>query len=60
MRVKVGRMVDVDQDVNLADLSPLDRIISSAINAYRNTSMYRRRFAETEEKKEEQDRKSVV
>lgn len=57
MRVKVGRTVDVDQDVNLADLSPLDRIISSAINAYRNTSMYRRRFAETEEKKEEQRRK---
>lgn len=56
MRVKVGRIVDVDREVNLADLSPLDRIISSAINAYRNTSMYRRRYAETEEKKEEQRR----
>lgn len=57
MRVKVGRVVDVDKEVNLADLSPLDRIIASAINAYRNTSMYRRRYAETEEKKEEQRRR---
>lgn len=57
MRVKVGRLVDVDKDVNLADLTPLDRIISSAVNAYRNTSLYRRRYAETEEKKEEQKRK---
>ena len=57
MRVKVGRLVDVDKEVNLSDLSPLDRIISAAINAYRNTAMYRRRYAETEEKREEQKRK---
>lgn len=57
MRVKVGQLVDVDKEVNLADLSPLDRVISAAINAYRNTSLYRRRYAETEEKKEEQRRK---
>lgn len=57
MRIKVGRIVDVDKDVNLSDLSPLDRIIASATNAYRNTSMYRRRYAETEEKLEEQRRK---
>lgn len=49
--------MDVDKEVNLADLSPLDRIIASAINAYRNTAMYRRRHAETEERKEEQRRK---
>lgn len=57
MRVKVGRLVDVDQEVNLADLTPLDRVIAAAINAYRNTAMYRRRYAESEEKKEEQKRK---
>lgn len=57
MRVKVGRMVDVDKDVNLADLSPMDRVIAAAINAYHNTGMYRRRYAETEEKREEQRRK---
>lgn len=57
MRIKIGRVVDVSKDVNLADLGPLDRIIASAKNAYYNTSMYKRRFAETEEKKEEQRRK---
>ena len=57
MRVKVGRIVDVEADVNLADLNPLDRVIASAINAYHNTKMYQRRFAETEEKRQEQLRK---
>lgn len=57
MRIKVGRVVDLDKDVSLADLSPLDRIIASATNAYHNTTMYKRRYAETEEKREEQRRK---
>lgn len=57
MRVEVGKKVDVDQDVNLIQLSPLDRIIASATNAYRNTSIYRRRFAESEERKNEMMRK---
>lgn len=57
MRLRVGQIVNVDEDVNLADLSPIDRIIAAGINAYRNTGMYRRRYAETEEKKEEQRRK---
>ena len=39
------------------ELSPLDRIITSATNAYHSTSMYQRRYAETEEKKQEQMRK---
>lgn len=56
MRVKVGRVVDVDKEVNLADLSPMDRVIAAATNAYRNTALYKRRYAETEEKKEEQRR----
>lgn len=57
MRIKVGRIVNIDKDINLSDLSPLDRVIASAMNAYRNTGMYRRRYAETEERKEEQRRK---
>lgn len=57
MRIKVGRIVNVDKDVNLADLSPMDRIIAAATNAYRNTSFYKRRYAETQEKREEQLRK---
>lgn len=57
MRIKVGRVVNLHKDVNLADLSPLDRIIASATNAYKNTTFYRRRFAETQEKKEERIRK---
>ena len=57
MRVEVGRIVNVDEDVNLSDLSPIDRIIASGINAYRNTGVYRRRYAETEERKEEQRRR---
>lgn len=57
MRVLVGRIVNTDAEVNLGDLSPLDRIIASAINAYHNTSMWKRRFAESEERKEEQRRK---
>lgn len=57
MRIKVGRVVDATKDINLADLSPLDRIVASITNAYHNTSMYKRRFAETEERREEQRRK---
>lgn len=57
MRIKVGRLVNTAKDVNLADLSPLDRVIAAATNAYENTSIYKRRFAETEEQKEEQRRK---
>lgn len=57
MRVKVGRVVNLDKDVNLGDLSPLDRIIASATNAYRNTSFYKRRFAESQERRDEQLRK---
>lgn len=57
MRILVGRVVDVDADVNLADLSPLDRIIASATNAYRNTGLYKRRYAESEERRQEQLRK---
>ena len=57
MRIKVGRVVDVDAEVNLVDLSPLDRIIAAVTNAYRNTNIYRRRFAETEERRQEQLRK---
>ena len=57
MRIEVGRVVNVDKDVNLADLSPMDRIIAAATNAYRNTSFYKRRYAETQEKREEQLRK---
>lgn len=57
MRLRVGQIVNVDEDVNLADLSPIDRIIAAGMNAYRNTGMYRRRYAETEERKEEQRRK---
>ena len=57
MRIKVGRIVDLDKEVSLFDLSPLDRVIASAIHAYHNTSMYKRRYAETEEKFEEQRRK---
>lgn len=57
MRVKVGRVVDLDKEVTLADLSPLDRIIASATSAYRNTTMYKRKAAENEERREEQRRK---
>lgn len=57
MRIKVGRVVDGDAAVNLSDLKPLDRIIASSINAYHNTSLYKRRFADTVEKQEEQKRK---
>lgn len=57
MRIKVGQIVDIEKDVNLMDLSPLDRVIASATNAYRNTNLYKRRFAETEEKREEQNRR---
>lgn len=57
MRIKVGRVVNVDAEVNLADLSPLDRIIAAGVSAYHNTGMYRRRFAENEERREEQRRK---
>ena len=57
MRVKVGHLVDTEKDVNLIDLSPLDRVIAAATNAYHTTSLYQRRYAETEEKKEERRRK---
>ena len=57
MRIKVGRLVNVDADVNLADLSPLDRIIAAGLNAYHNTNLYRRRFAESEERRAEQQRR---
>lgn len=57
MRLRVGRIVDVDKDINMGDLSPVDRVIAASINAYHNTGMYRRRYAETEERKEEQRRK---
>lgn len=53
MRIKVGQIVNIDKDVNLNDLKPVDKIIASATSAYRNTAMYRRRYAETEERKEE-------
>ena len=57
MRLKIGQIVDVSNDVNLSDLSPLDRIIAAGINAYHNTDYYRRRVAESEERKEEQRRR---
>lgn len=57
MRIKIGRIVNADVDVNLADLKPLDKIIAAAINAYHNTNMYRRRYAETEERMQKQLRK---
>lgn len=57
MRLKIGRIVNTEADVNLADLTPLDRIVSASINAYHNTALYKRRFAESEERKEEQKRK---
>lgn len=57
MRIKVGRVVNTDVEVNLADLSPIDRIIAAATSAYKNTSMYRRRFAQDEEYRESKRRK---
>lgn len=57
MRIQIGRVVNSDADVNLADLKPIDKIIAAGLNAYHNTNMYRRRFAETEERKQEQLRK---
>lgn len=57
MRVKVGRVVNTDVEVNLADLSPVDRIIAAATSAYKNTSMYRRRFVQDEEYRESKKRK---
>lgn len=57
MRIKVGRLVNTSKPVNLMDLSPLNRVIAAAVNAYQNTPMYKRRYAETEERKEEQRRR---
>lgn len=57
MRIQVGRVVNADVEVNLADLKPLDKIKAAAINAYHNTGIYKRRFAESEEQKEAQRRK---
>ena len=57
MRIQIGKLVNTDVEVNLSELKPIDRIIASALNAYHGTAMYRRRFADTEEKKEEQRRK---
>lgn len=55
--MKIGRVVDLSQEVNLLDLKPFERIVAAARSAYRNTDMYRRRFAETEEQAEEARRK---
>lgn len=57
MRLQIGRIVNVDTNVNLMDLSPIDRIIAAGLNAYHNTAIYRRRYAETEERRAEQQRK---
>ena len=57
MRVKVGQVVDTDKDVNLSDLKPVDRIIAAAMNAYKSTAIYKRRFSESEERKAELNRK---
>lgn len=56
LRVLVGKMVNVEKPVNLMDMSRLDRIIYSAISGYHNTSFYRRRIAQTEEREEERRR----
>lgn len=57
MRIQIGRIVNTDADVNLLDLSPLDRVIAAGLNAYHNTGLYKRRYAESEERKAEQKRK---
>lgn len=57
MRIPIGKMVNPDVDVNMAELKPLDRIIAAIVNAYHGTSFYKRRYAETEEKRQEQWRK---
>lgn len=57
MRLKIGRIVDADADVNLSDLSPIDRIIAAGISAYHNTDFYKRRIADSDEKIEEENRK---
>ena len=57
MRIKIGRIVNTDVEVNLADLSSIDRIIAAATNAYKNTSMYRRRYSQDEEYRENKKRK---
>lgn len=56
MYIKVGRLVNVNE-VDLLSLSNLDRIIASVISAYHNTNLYKRRFAESVERVEEQKRK---
>lgn len=57
MRIKVGQIVDIDKEVSLRDLTPLDRIIASCQQAYRNTKFYQRRYAQTQEKLEQQQHK---
>ena len=57
MRIQIGRIVNTDADVNLLDLSPIDRVIAAGLNAYHNTGLYKRRYAESEERKSEQKRK---
>lgn len=57
MRIQVGKVVNADAEINLSDLSPLDRIIAATISSYRNTGLYKRRFAESEEQREAQRRR---
>lgn len=57
--MKIGRLVDIDHPVNLSELKPLERIVVSATYAYRNTDLYKRRFAESEEQKEAAKRKQL-
>ena len=56
MRVKVGQIVYVSKPVNLVQLSKIDRILYSAIDALHNNTFYKRRFAQTIEKEEEKKR----
>lgn len=55
--MKIGRVVDLSQPVNLRDLKPFERIVVAVQSAYQSTELYRRRFAESEEQKEEARRK---
>lgn len=57
MQILVGKIVDVNCPVNLTDLSPLDRIIYSAIDAFYKLPFYRRRIAQNKEREEEENRR---
>lgn len=57
MQIKIGKVVNADGDVNLADLKPLDRVIAAATNAYHGTTLYKRKHMEEVEKREQQMRK---